>query len=200
MIHTRLESQLFKKGHKLIAGIDESGRGPLAGPVFAAAVIFPKNVHIKGLDDSKKLSPAQREKLFIVIKKKALHVACCAVSEKTIDKINILNASLLAMKKAVRALKKIPCYILVDGNRAISDMEIPQKQIIGGDGISASIAAASIIAKVSRDRYMNFLHVRMPEYGFQRHKGYGTKEHVAAIKKHGASSVHRMSFLASLSN
>jgi len=200
MVHSRYENQLFNNGHKLIAGIDEAGRGPLAGPVFAAAVIFPRKIAIKGLDDSKKLTPSRRNELYLEIQEKALYVAYSAVSEKTIDKINILNATYLAMRKAVGCLPIPPGFILVDGNRAITNLAIPQRAVIGGDGISASIAAASIIAKVARDRYMNNLHDRMPEYGFSKHKGYGTKEHVAAIKKHGPSPFHRLSFLASLSN
>jgi ribonuclease HII len=195
MVHSRLERRLRKAGFNLIAGIDEAGRGPLAGPVFSSAVVFPDNSYIKGLDDSKKLTPLQREKIYKVIFHKALYIGIGIVSEKVIDKKNILQATLLSMKKAVVKLAKKPDYILVDGNKTIPDIGILQKSIVGGDGICSSIAAASIIAKVSRDRYMLKLHKKYPQYGFDKHKGYGTEAHFMAIEKYGPCPVHRKTFI-----
>ena len=194
MVHFLIEGKLIKQGFAHVAGIDEAGRGPLAGPVFAAAVILPFKLDIDGLDDSKKLSPSKREKLYKIIKAQALSYAVSYIGQKQIDKINILNASLLAMKNALLKLSISPKYILIDGNQGIPGIETPQRCIIGGDGISASIAAASILAKVERDRYMKKLHKKFPGYGFDAHKGYGTKAHIKAIYEYGPCPCHRMTF------
>ena len=191
----KIENSLYKKGFNLIAGIDEAGRGPLAGPVVSAAVIFPKNVKIKHLDDSKKLTPEKREKLYEIILEKAYSIGVGFVSESTIDKINILQATFLSMRKAIKSLNNIPDYILVDGNLAIPGTGILQRSIIKGDSIVASISAASIVAKVLRDRYMIKLDRKYPQYGFRFHKGYGTKLHFEMIVKHGLCPIHRKTFL-----
>lgn len=191
----RIENSLWKNGYNLIAGLDEAGRGPLAGPVVAAAVIFPKNIKIHGLDDSKKLTPQKREELYPVIFKKAISIGIGFVSEKIIDKINILQATFLAMRKALDNLENTPDYVLVDGNIIIPKIAILQKTIIKGDGISSSISAASIIAKVTRDRFMLKLDKKYPQYGFRFHKGYGTRLHFEMLAKHGLCPIHRKSFL-----
>lgn len=198
MLLSSIEKNLHKKGFCLIAGVDEAGRGPLAGPVFAASVILPKTVKIKGLDDSKKLSPSNREKVFELIMDSAVCVGLgvCEVGE--IDRINILQATFCAMDQAVGELAKKPDIILVDGNKTIPSMDTIQKTVIGGDGKCACIAAASVVAKVLRDRHMRELHLKYPRYGFDRHKGYGTKAHFAAIRTYGACSVHRKSFLKNI--
>lgn len=190
----QFERKLWRQGLILIAGVDEAGRGPLAGPVVAAAVIFPPRTNIKGLNDSKKLSTRQRERLFIQIQKKALGIGIARVGPKIIDRINILRATLLAMKLAVKALPIQPDYLLIDGVRMKIDLPIEQESIIGGDGKSASIAAASIVAKVTRDRIMLKYHQKHPQYGFAAHKGYGTKLHMRKLQEHGPSSIHRRSF------
>ena len=177
-----------------MAGVDEVGRGPLAGPVVAAAVIFPPDVKIKDLADSKQLTPKKRKKLFHEIKKKAIGIGIGKASHKLIDKLNIGRANLLAMKKAVGKLPFFPDHLLVDGSRNHIDLPIRQRGIVGGDRKCASIAAASIIAKVSRDRIMLHYHKKYPEYRFDLHKGYGTKEHMRIIFKHGSSPLHRRSF------
>lgn len=187
------EKELQRKGYKYIAGVDEAGRGPLAGPVVAAAVIFPKNTKIPGLNDSKKLTSRQRLLYFKKIKKKALTFGLGIVDEVVIDKINILKASLLAMRIAVNNLTIKPQYILVDGNRRIG-LFIPQKLIIGGDALSRSIAAASILAKVTRDKIMDKLNKSFPEYGFNKNKGYGTPFHLQRLKDVGPCLIHRKSF------
>lgn len=194
----KAENKLHKVGFNYIAGIDEAGRGPLAGPVVAAAVIFPKNTAINHLDDSKKLSQSRREELYKIIYNKAASVGIGFVSEKIIDKVNILNATLLAMKKALDNLNYIPDHILVDGNIKIPDIKILQTSIISGDSIVSSISAASIIAKVSRDRFMMKLDKIYPKYGFRFHKGYGTRLHFERISRYGLSPVHRRSFSASI--
>jgi ribonuclease HII len=194
MVHLRLENSLKDQGFGPVAGVDEAGRGPLAGPVFAAAVILPKNFKVRLIDDSKKLTSKQRDTAYELILKYAVSIGLGIVNENTIDKINILQATFKAMKNALEDLEIDPEYILVDGNRQIPFISLPQKTIIGGDGISASVAAASIIAKVSRDRYMIDLHNRYPKYGFNRHKGYGTKAHLEALNKYGPCPVHRMTF------
>jgi ribonuclease HII len=188
------ERRLWKKGYKCVAGVDEVGRGPLAGPVVAVAVIFPQNVKIKGLADSKKLSPKRREELFREIKKKAAGIGAGRVGHKLIDKMNIGRANLLAMKIAVENLPFFPDYLLIDGGRHKIDLPIKQRGISGGDGKCASIAAASIIAKVIRDRIMIRYHCRYPEYRFDRHKGYGTREHMRKISRFGPCKIHRRSF------
>ncbi len=188
------ERRLWKKGYKFVVGVDEVGRGPLAGPVVAAAVIFPPDVKIKGLADSKKLTPRRREELFLEIKKKAAGIGVGRVSHKLIDKLNIGRANLLAMKKAVEKLSLPPDYLLIDGGRHKIDLPIKQRGISGGDRKCASIAAASIIAKVTRDRIMLRYHQQYPRYKFDRHKGYGTREHMRLILRLGPSPLHRRSF------
>lgn len=180
-----------------ICGADEAGRGPLAGPVFAAAVILPKDSVIEGLNDSKKLSEKKREALFDVIIEKAVAYQICSVNEEQIDRINILEASLLAMKMAVEGLKVQPDAAYIDGNR-VPQLAIPAVPVVKGDGCSASIAAASILAKVARDRFMLELDRQFPQYGFAKHKGYPTKEHYSRIGQYGVSPAHRKSFLKNL--
>lgn len=179
---------------KYLAGVDEAGRGPLAGPVVAAAVIFDKRTNIKGVNDSKQLTESKREELFNKIISKALAYSVSIIEHYVIDEINILNASLLAMKKAVDDLLIKPNLILVDGNRAFHS-EIPVLPIVKGDSLSFSIAAASILAKVTRDRFMKNLAVQYPVYQWQQNKGYPTKQHREIIKKLGPSPLHRKSFL-----
>ena len=177
----------------LIAGVDEAGRGPLAGPVVAAAVILDSRYPIKGLADSKKLTALRREKLFDEIRAKAL---CCSIAEASveeIDRLNILQATLLAMRRAVEGLRLKPKLVLVDGNR-IPVLEMLAEAIIKGDALVPSISAASILAKVHRDRWCAELHLQYPEYGFSGHKGYGTLAHMAALREHGACPQHRMTF------
>ena len=188
------EKQAIENGAKSVCGIDEAGRGPLAGPVFAAAVILPVDCEIEGLNDSKKLSEKKREKLFDEITEKAVAYSIESVDEKTIDEINILQADFLAMRKAVSSLPVKADFALVDGNQ-YPNTGIKELCIVKGDSISPSIAAASILAKVSRDRYMLELDKQYPEYQFARHKGYGTKLHYECIEKYGISPVHRLSFL-----
>lgn len=182
-----------------VCGVDEAGRGPLAGDVYAAAVILPPEVEIDGVNDSKKLSAKKRELLFDVIQEKSAAWCIATATVEEIDRLNILQATFLAMRRAVEGLSKKPDVILVDGNR---DPGIPGDAlvhtIIGGDGKSGSIAAASILAKVARDRYMARLAEEYPEYAFEKHKGYGTKLHYQRILEYGASPVHRLTFLKKL--
>lgn len=189
----RYEKEAYSEGIKYIAGIDEAGRGPLAGPVVAAAVILPENVFISGLNDSKKLNEKQREKLFSEITEKAIAYEVGIVDEKIIDELNILNATKMAMEIAVETLKVKPDLLLIDAVN-LDSLKIPQKSIVKGDSLSVSIAAASIIAKVTRDRLIEEMDSIYPEYGFKKHKGYGTKEHIDAIKKFGICPIHRVSF------
>lgn len=184
------------KGYSAVCGVDEAGRGPLAGPVFAAAVILPENCEIEGLNDSKKISEKKRYALFDVIKEKAISWSVASVDEKTIDEINILQATYLAMRKAVEGLDVPADYALIDGNR-MPPLEIEGETIVKGDAKSPSIAAASILAKVSRDRFMLELDEKYPQYQFAKHKGYGTKLHYEMLTEHGISDCHRMSFLKS---
>jgi len=187
------QGQLYWDGPGLVAGVDEAGRGPLAGPVVAAAVILDPRNPIAGLADSKKLSALQRERLFDRICARAL---CCAIGSATvqeIDEINILQASLLAMRRAVQGLRLTPAKVLVDGNR-IPVLRIRCEAVVGGDALVAEISAASIIAKVHRDRWCAQLDIQYPDYGFARHKGYGTAQHVAALRRFGACPEHRRSF------
>ena len=177
------------------AGVDEAGRGPLAGPVYAAAVILPSDVEIPGLDDSKKLSEKKRYELSPVIEAIASDFSVAYVDNATIDKINILNATYLAMHKALDGLKKIPEYILVDGNRFKPYKNIPFRCIVKGDGKFLSIAAASVLAKTYRDDFMNNIAKEFPQYGWEKNKGYGTKGHFQAIEKYGLTPYHRRSFL-----
>jgi len=190
----RYEKFLRKKGYDLIAGVDEVGRGPLAGPLVAAAVILPQKVKLPGLNDSKLLSPAKREELFVQIKKFAVSIGIAKASHKLVDKLNVHQANLLAMKMAVFALSVSADYLLIDGARNKLDLSIPQTAINKGDRKCACIAAASIIAKVTRDRLMVRYHKKYPEYGFDRHKGYGTELHVQRLLKHGPCPIHRRSF------
>ena len=188
------EKQAIENGAKTVCGIDEAGRGPLAGPVFAAAVILPVDCVIEGLNDSKKLTEKKRDLLFDEIKEKAVAYCVASVDEKTIDEINILQADFVAMRKAVEGLPVKADFALVDGNQ-YPHTGIDELCIVKGDSKSPSIAAASILAKVSRDRYMLELDKKYPEYQFARHKGYGTKLHYECIEKYGVSPVHRRSFL-----
>lgn len=188
------EMSAMNKGYKSICGVDEAGRGPLAGPVYAAAVILPFGTELDGLNDSKKLSEKKRDELFDVINKVAISVSVGVASEKEIDEINILNATFLAMKRAVLGLEIPADYAIIDGNRA-PNLEIPAETVVKGDGKVMSVAAASIIAKVSRDRFMLKMAEQYPEYQFEKHKGYGTKLHYEMIEKYGVSPIHRKSFL-----
>jgi ribonuclease HII len=177
----------------LIAGVDEAGRGPLAGNVVAAAVILDDLHPIAGLNDSKKLTALRREKLFVEIQAKALCVSIGQASVEEIDRLNILQATMLAMQRAVNGLRLKPAKVLVDGNR-IPQLDVLAEAIVGGDASVKAISAASIIAKVTRDRQCDELHAQYPQYGFANHKGYGTAEHLAALKKHGATPEHRRSY------
>lgn len=188
------EDQARQEGYHLICGIDEAGRGPLAGPVCAAAVILPDHCVIPGLNDSKKLSDKRRRELFPIIKDSALAYGIAFASETEIDEINILQATFLAMKRALSELSLRPDYALVDGNRE-TDFGLPVKTIVRGDSLSASIAAASILAKVTRDDWMIRMSEEYPGYGFEIHKGYGTKAHYEALDRMGACPVHRQTFL-----
>lgn len=189
-----IEDELRKKGLKLICGIDEAGRGPLAGPVFAAAVILPENCDIPGLDDSKKLSEKKRDELYDVIIEKALYYGIASASEDEIDEVNILNAVYRAMNRAADKLGIEPEICLIDGNR---NQGITRESmcVIKGDSKCACIAAASILAKVSRDRFMLEMAEKYPQYAFEKHKGYGTKLHYERIREHGPSEIHRKTFL-----
>lgn len=189
-----IEQEYFSDGYKLICGVDEAGRGPLAGPVCAAAVILPPNIDIPGLNDSKKLSDKKRRELFPVIKEKAVAYAIAFVDHQTIDDINILQATLLAMEQAIAQLSVKPEFALIDGNRD-KDFGVPCKTVVHGDSLSASIAAASVLAKVSRDDLMLAYAEEYPQYGFDVHKGYGTKAHYEALSTYGACPIHRMTFL-----
>lgn len=188
------EAAASEKGFEHVCGIDEAGRGPLAGPVCAAAVILPQGLVIEGLNDSKKLSEKKREKLFDIIKEEAVAYGIGFADEKEIDDINILQATFLAMKRAVENLSINADYALVDGNR-MPALDIPGETIVKGDAKSPSIAAASILAKVTRDRIMCDMAELYPEYSFEKHKGYGTKVHTEAIKTYGPCPIHRQSFL-----
>ena len=187
------ERALYAKGYEFVCGIDEAGRGPLCGPVVAAAVILKKEDHIEGVNDSKKLTEKKREELFEIIKERAVAWSVGIVDEETIDRINILEATRLAMKKAVEGLSKKPDFALVDAEKKVP-IDVPYSPIIKGDALSESIAAASIIAKVTRDHMIIELDKEYPEYGFAKNKGYGTKEHTEAILKYGLCKVHRRSF------
>ena len=183
--------------HPIICGVDEAGRGPLAGDVYAAAVVLDSGVTIDYLNDSKKLSEKRREELFDVIKEKARAYCIATASVEEIDMLNILNAAMLAMKRAVEGLGIAPDLALIDGNR-LPDISCKAQYVIKGDAVSASIAAASVLAKVARDRYMKELAEKYPQYVFEKHKGYGTKLHYECLEKYGVSEVHRRSFLKKL--
>ena len=188
------ENELHAGGIETICGVDEAGRGPLAGPVCAAAVILPRGIEIEGLNDSKKLSEKKRETLFAVIKEKAVSCGIAFATVEEIERLNILGATYLAMNRAIAALDIHPDLALIDGNRN-KGITCTSQTVVGGDAKCASIAAASILAKVTRDRYMVELAREYPQYGFEKHKGYGTKAHYEAIRAYGASEAHRPSFL-----
>ena len=188
-----IETQVKSNGFKLVCGVDEAGRGPLAGPVCAAAVIL--NEEIEGLNDSKKLTEKKREALFDVIKEKALSYSIAFASVEEIEEHNILNATYLAMNRAIEGLNQKADFALIDGNRVPTGISVPCETVVKGDAKSCSIAAASILAKVTRDRLMLEEDKKYPEYNFKKHKGYGTKEHTDAILKYGMSPIHRPSFL-----
>ncbi len=192
-----IENEYRAKGYRLICGVDEAGRGPLAGPVYAAAVILAPDTIIKGINDSKKLTEKRREELFDEICEKAEAYSIYSVDEKRIDEINILNATYEAMNGAVNGLSVAPDFVLIDGNR-IGGMTIPHETVVKGDAKSALIAAASILAKVSRDRFICEMAEKYPEYGFEKHKGYGTKAHTEAVLKYGPCEIHRRTFLKKL--
>jgi ribonuclease HII len=187
------EKLAYLEGYRHVAGVDEAGRGPLAGPVVAAAVIFSPEFRNKEINDSKKLSAAKRETLYDIIRNEAIAVGVGVVESDVIDQINILRASLQAMSEAVQELDTLPDYLLVDGLHRVP-LLTPQKPIVKGDALSISIAAASIIAKVSRDRIMEMYHRQFPQYNFIRNKGYGTGEHRIALKEFGMCKIHRRSF------
>lgn len=194
-----IDKKYFRRGINFLAGVDEAGRGPLAGPVVAAAVILPKDFYHKEINDSKKLSFKQREKLFDVIINNAISYSFSVISQSTIDNINILNASLLAMKKSVNRLKPTPEIVLIDGNKSFGT-DAKLIPLVKGDSLSQSIAAASIIAKVIRDRMMNRLAEKYSFYGWEKNKGYPTKQHIEALLKYGPSQIHRKSFLKKIFN
>ena len=189
-----IEDACREEGYTVICGVDEAGRGPLAGPVCAAAVILPDHLELPGLNDSKKLSDKKRRELFPLIKEQAIAYGIGLASEKEIDEINILQATYLAMERAIVQLEGKADLALIDGNRA-KDFGLPVKTVVKGDSLSASIAAASILAKVTRDDLMEQAAVEFPGYGFEIHKGYGTKAHYAALTEKGPSPIHRMTFL-----
>ncbi|MGM9669914.1 MAG: ribonuclease HII [Faecousia sp.] len=189
-----IENSHFAKGIQVICGVDEAGRGPLAGPVCAAAVILPRDLEIPGLNDSKKLSDKRRRELFPVICREAVSYGIAFASAEEIDDINILQATYLAMERALAQLTVKPDLALIDGNRA-KDFGIPVETVVRGDSRSANIAAASILAKVTRDDLMLKMAEQYPEYGFEIHKGYGTKAHYDALREHGACPIHRTTFL-----
>ena len=189
-----IETKIAAEGFAPVCGVDEAGRGPLAGPVCAAAVILPPGLEIAGLNDSKKLSEQKREELFDVIAAKAEAIGIAFATVEEIEERNILGATFLAMNRAIALLEPQPALALIDGNRN-TGIEVPSRCIVKGDAKCASIAAASILAKVTRDRYMREMAERYPEYGFEKHKGYGTAAHYAALREHGPSPIHRPSFL-----
>lgn len=189
-----LENEIYDSGVELICGVDEAGRGPLAGPVCAAAVILPRGLEIEGLNDSKKLSEKKRDKLFDAICAEAVSYGIAFASVEEIEEINILNAAMLAMNRAIERLSVKPTLALIDGNRD-SAINMPSRCVVKGDAKCADIAAASILAKVTRDRYMLEMAVKYPEYHFEKHKGYGTKLHYEALREYGPCEIHRLSFL-----
>ena len=192
------ETECMKNGFKSVCGVDEAGRGPLAGPVCAAAVILPHDCDIDGLNDSKKLSAKKREALFDIIQQKAVCYCIAYASVEEIDRYNILEATFMAMNRAIDGLSVMPDFALIDGNRTPTDIKVPSQTVIGGDAKSCSIAAASILAKVSRDRLMAEYDEKYPLYQFAKHKGYGTKLHCDLIRQYGPSDIHRLSFLGNI--
>ena len=192
-----IEDQLYAQGVQIICGVDEAGRGPLAGPVCAAAVILPPHLEIPGLNDSKKLTDKRRRELYPLIQEQALAYGIAFADHAEVDKINILQATYLAMERALAQLSIRPDIALIDGNRA-KDFGLPVQTVVHGDSLSANIAAASILAKVTRDNLMLEMAESFPQYGFEVHKGYGTKAHYEAILQHGPCPIHRMTFLKKL--
>ena len=192
-----IEESYFAQGVEMICGVDEAGRGPLAGPVCAAAVILPPNLEIPGLNDSKKLTDKRRRELMPIIKEQAIAWGIGFASHEEIDQINILQATFLAMERALSQLQVKPQLALIDGNRE-KDFGIPVKTVVKGDSLSANIAAASVLAKVTRDELMVEMAKEYPQYAFEIHKGYGTKAHYAALAEHGPCAIHRMTFLKKL--
>lgn len=191
---THLEQMLADKGYHAICGVDEVGRGPLAGPVVAAAVIMPPDITIEGLTDSKKLSAPRRQEIFEEIVEMGLVCAVGVLDHETIDRMNILRASLMAMRKAVMDLKQAPDIVLVDGNYLIPNIEQPQFAVVGGDRQCQSISAASIVAKITRDSIMDKYEAMYPSFSFSKHKGYPTPEHLEELREHGPTDIHRRSF------
>ena len=194
MLDYTIENQLHSEGYSLVCGVDEAGRGPLCGPVFAAACILPDGLVLEGLNDSKKLTPKKREKLFDLICENAIAYCIASASVEEIDELNILEADLLAMRRAIDGLSTKADFALIDGNIA-RDFQIPARAIIGGDAKSPSIAAASILAKVARDRDCLELDAQYPQYGIAKHKGYGTKQHMDALRTYGPAPIHRKQFI-----
>ncbi|MBO7612104.1 MAG: ribonuclease HII [Elusimicrobia bacterium] len=188
------DKDFYNKGLSFVSGVDEAGRGPLAGPVVAAAVILPKDILIDGVNDSKKLTENKRKVLFEEIKQKAFSYGIGIVDSKTIDEINILQATFLAMTKAIEQLSVTPDLVLIDGNHTVRNLKLKQQAIVSGDAKSACIACASILAKVTRDNMMYEYAKQYPQYNFEKHKGYGTKAHLEAIQKYGPCPIHRMTF------
>ncbi len=192
------ENELRQKGYNLICGVDEAGRGPLAGPVCAAAVILPEGIDIKGINDSKKLSEKKRELLFAEITQKAISYSVAFASVEEIEEHNILNATFLAMNRAIEGLQVKPDFAIIDGNLLPKYIKVDASPLVKGDSRSLSVAAASILAKVTRDRLLLEYDKEYPEYKFASHKGYGTKAHIEAIRKYGVLSIHRKSFLKNI--
>lgn len=192
-----LENEIYGEGYALLCGVDEAGRGPLAGPVCAAAVILPRGLVIEGLNDSKKLTEKKREALFEPIREQAIACGVAFASVEEIEELNILNATFLAMNRAIEQLSPAPALALIDGNRD-SGIRCPSRCVVKGDAKCADIAAASVLAKVTRDRYMLRMAEQYPQYHFEQHKGYGTKLHYDALRAYGPSPIHRMSFLKKL--
>lgn len=189
-----IENSLYSNGFRAVCGVDEAGRGPLAGPVCAAAVILPRGLELPGLNDSKKLTDKKRRELFPIIKEQAIAYGIGFATQEEIDNINILQATFLAMQRAIDQLEGKADYALIDGNRE-KDFGLPVRTVVKGDSLSANIAAASVLAKVTRDDLMLEMAKEYPEYGFEVHKGYGTKAHYEALRAHGPSPIHRMTFL-----
>lgn len=193
----QIENRIYEEGFQLLCGVDEAGRGPLAGPVCAAACILPRGAEIPGLNDSKKLTEKRREELYDLITEKAVSFGIAFASVEEIEAMNILNATYLAMNRAIEMLEPFPELALIDGNRN-KGIEAPSRCIVKGDAQCADIAAASVLAKVTRDRYMLDMAEKYPEYGFDKHKGYGTALHYSMLRQYGPSPIHRMSFLKNL--
>ena len=192
-----LENEIYGEGYTLLCGVDEAGRGPLAGPVYAAAVILPRGLVIEGLDDSKKLTEKKREALYDPIREQAIAYGIASASVEEIETRNILNATFLAMNRAIEKLSPVPALALIDGNRN-TGITFPSRCVVKGDAKCADIAAASVLAKVSRDRFMLEMARQYPQYRFEQHKGYGTKLHYDMLREYGPSPIHRMSFLKKL--